>query len=417
MNHAALPLSCPLCLLRILPVIPALVILFAHFLAFSRISSSSCSLIMDAEPLDDSEKPFACDVCGHHFETTGSLRSHESAHTDVVHKCLRPKCVFSSSQKTDVMRHLKGFHGTAGSFACDHPGCTFLTTWEGNIAQHKQRVHIDAKPFASTTDHNGCGFRSNANGDLSCHKIVVHLNIRDKRCHVCGKGFYTKTQLMQHMVTHEGDGHEVAKCEDCPVNLRSKWSRKASPAAGQLFLCEHEVCDYQSRWKNNVSKHQKQVHSEERPFSCNYTGCSFRCKQKNTLTNHENRFHLKVKTKGCHICNKRFFWKAYLRAHMLSNHQTDAHDVDECDDCVTNLKKNERMSRAVVASRKRKAEREGKGTNSTTANKRFIENHKRKLAGNEEVACREAHAKSETTNSLNDDLIDMHMDMQLLSSL
>ena len=364
---------------------------------------------MDAKLQDTSTKPFACNVCDHRFANKGNLQKHKQAvHGDDVFKCPQPGCQFSSSWKDSLASHLKGFHGTAGSFACDHPGCTFQTKWRASITQHKRRVHSDERPFAC--DQNGCGFRSKKSGNLSQHKKTVHLNIRDKRCHVCEKGFYSKSCLRSHMNTHEGDGHEVAKCEECSVNLRSKLSLRT--AAGKSFPCDHQGCDYKSRSKNNVLSHQKQVHSEERPFSCNYTGCSFRCKRKTNLKNHTNQIHLKVKAKQCHVCDKRFSWKSNLRALMMSQHQKEDHDVDKCDDCVTNLKPNQRKCKAGVASHKRKARREG-----INANKQVIENHKRKTGGNKEVASKVAPAESGTTGSLNDELIDMHMDMQLLSSL
>ena len=128
-----------------------------------------------------------------------------------------------------------------------------------------------------------------------------------------------------------------------------------------------------------------------------------------------NHVHFKVKTKWCHLCSKGFFRKKNLRDHMISNHQTEDHDVDECEDCITNLKKNERLYQALIAARKRKARREG--TRSTTANKRPIVIRKRKVAGIQKVVCKEAHAERGTSYSLNDELIDMHIDMQLLASL
>ena len=148
------------------------------------------------------------------------MRQHKQVvRGDDVFKCPQPECQYSSSRKTTVEIHLKGFHGTAGSFACDHPGCTFRSTWSRNIAQHKRQVHSDKKPFIC--DHTGCLYRAKTTSNLSSHKKMVHLNIRDKRCHVCDKEFHTKTHVRIHMTTHEGDGHEVAKCEDCSVNLRS----------------------------------------------------------------------------------------------------------------------------------------------------------------------------------------------------
>ena len=193
------------------------------------------------------------------------MRRHKQAvHGDVVFKCPQPGCQFSSSRKTNLMEHLKGFHGTAGSFACDHPGCAFRSTWRHNIAQHKRQVHSDEKPFVC--DHTGCSFRAKTKWRLANHKKGVHLNIRDRRCHVCERRFVENYQLRAHMTTHEGDGHELDKCEDCSLYLRRRASRKPRPAAGKVFPCDRQGCDYKSRRKNDLMSHQKYVHSEGKTF-------------------------------------------------------------------------------------------------------------------------------------------------------
>ena len=134
------------------------------------------------------------------------------------------------------------------------------------------------------------------------------------------------------------------------------------------------------------------------------------------MANHEKRVHLKIKTKCCHVCEKRFFILSSLRDHMMSQHQTKDHDVVKCDHCVTFLKKNHKLSQAKLASNKRKVERNG--THSTPANKQGIKCHEKEVGGEVEnaFAFKALQVESET-DSLNEDLIDMHMDMQLLSSL
>ena len=370
---------------------------------------------MHPEPRNKSEKPFACDVCDHRFKTTSIMRHHKQAvHGEKVFKCPQPECQYSSSSKSNLSSHLNGFHGTAGLFACNHPGCTFRTTWRYSFGKHKQQVHSDEKPFAC--DHTGCSFRTKVRSDLSKHKNAVHLNIRDKRCHVCEKGFPSKSHLRVHMKTHDKNGHEMEKCEDCSVNLKTKSWRKTKPAAGKSFHCDHQGCDYKSRWKSVLFSHRKQAHSLEKPFSCNYNGCSFRCKMEHDLMSHDKRVHQKIRTKKCHVCDKRFFSKSNLRVHMMS-HQENDHDMGQCDKCVTYLKKDNKRSQAQTASHKRRAQR--KGINSTPANKLNIEYHKKKVAGKNDnsVVFEEVQVVNEAADRLNDDLIDMHMNMQLLSSL
>ena len=83
------------------------------------------SLSMDAESRDERKKPFACDVCGRRYTEAGNMRRHkQTVHGNDVFKCPQPGCQVSSARKVNLMHHVEGFHGTAGSFSCDHPGCT-----------------------------------------------------------------------------------------------------------------------------------------------------------------------------------------------------------------------------------------------------------------------------------------------------
>ena len=208
--HASFSFSCS-------PIFSSAAEVHLSSVSFSHLSS------MQPKSREKSEKLFACNVCDHRFAMADNMRSHKQAvHGEKVFKCPQPGCEYSPSRKIHLVNHLKGFHGTAGSFACDHPGCSFRTAWPGSISNHKRQVHSDERPFAC--DYTGCAYRAKMMGNLTQHKNSVHLNIRNERCHVCEKEFHGKPGLRLHMTTHEGDGHEMAKCEDCSVNLRSKSS-------------------------------------------------------------------------------------------------------------------------------------------------------------------------------------------------
>ena len=365
---------------------------------------------MDPDSRVRDERPFSCDVCDRRFKNAAAMRNHKQfVHGEKIFKCPQLGCGFSASRKTGLAQHTEGAHGTAGSLACDHPGCTYQSTWRTNIAVHKRLKHTDKRPFPC--DQMGCSYRAKTTDHLTRHRNTVHLNIRDKRCHVCEKGFRDKSSIRTHMTKHEGKGHEIAKCEDCCVNLRCKSTLKPKKPVN-CFTCDHPGCNYKSQKKSMLSRHQKRFHSEERPFACSHAACSYRCKSKSDLTRHQKQVHLKIKTKLCHVCDKRFFLISDVRAHMLSLHQLGDHDIDKCVDCVTNLTMNHRLSQVQMAWRKRRA---GEESSLTTANKLGIEKERRKSRGKEGNSSAKEPVKSETTGRLNDDLIDVHMDMELLS--
>ena len=135
-------------------------------------------------------------------------------------------------------------------------------------------------------------------------------------------------------------------------------------------------------------------------------------RQRITFALHRKQVHLKITTKRCHVCDKRFFAKRELRAHMSSQHQTIDHDMAECDNSVIYLKKSHTRSQAMTASHERRARKEE--TDRTAANMQDIESYRR---GAQNSFCFKGMEVKSETPDLNDELIDMHTDMQLLSSL
>ena len=104
-----------------------------------------------------------------------------------------------------------------------------------------------------------------------------------------------------------------------------------------------------------------------------------------------------------------------LRDHMLSQHQTEDHDIDECDDCVVYLKKKRRPSQALMAALRRRAGKEG--IDATAANMQDVDSHEKRAKDEEEnsIDCKEIII--EMAKGLNDELMNVHMDMQLIPSL
>ena len=205
----------------------------------------------------------------------------------------------------------------------------------------------------------------------------------DKRCHVCDKDYDHNNS----MLTHEDEGHHMD--EDVPSDRQEKEAtqekqiidhhnsepeeavsltgsnRTISMQTGHLISAAQIADQDGSPDDATISSNRffddrrpaamipialspnpaavvltfaskQHVHSEERRFTCSHTGCSFSSKTKSSLTIHRN-VHLKIRTKRCHICNTRFFFKSGLRAHMLSQHQTNHHDIDLCENCLTNF--------------------------------------------------------------------------------
>ena len=164
------------------------------------------------------------------------------------------------------------------------------------------------------------------------------------------------------------------------------------------FACDHPGCSFESSWRDSIAKHKRYVHSDDRPFACDHPVCSFRCKTRSNLTTHQQQVHLNIRTKQCHVCDKRFSWKAALRVHMMAQHQTNVHDMGKCDHCVTYLKKNHRMSLAAIASFKRRNERNGSHSTPRDAC-RADQKGQEKLSDSQQRKRKEAQRKAQKQRS------------------
>ena len=232
------------------------------------------------------------------------------------------------------------------------------------------------------------------------HPLSMDAESRDKRdetfaCDFCDRLFTTKGGRQRHK--QAAHSKVVFKCPRAECEFSS--SRKITLAThlegvhgttGSV-VCDHPGCTFRFTSRGSITSHKRHVRSDERPFACNYTGCSFRCKTKGNLTIHQQQVHQKIRTKCCHVCEKRFFMLAHLRAHMLSQHKTNDHDMDDCADCDTCLKKSDRRSQAQwTASRKR-------GENEAS------QSQNRKVGEEGKSAAFTMQNESETTHCLNDD--------------
>ena len=273
--------------------------------------------------------------------------------------------------------------------------------------------------------------------------LSMHPKSREKHknklaCDECDHPIKTDTNMRKHKrVAH---GNVVFKCLQPGCEYSSPWKGNvASHLKGfhgtvKSFACDHPGCSFESSWRDSIAKHERYVHSDDRPFACDHPVCSFRFKTRSNLTNHKTLVHLNIRTKQCHVCDKRFSWKAALRVHMMAQHQTKDHDMAKCDHCVTYLKKNHRMSLSAIASFKRRNER--KGSHSTPRDAcRADQKGQEKLSDSQQRKRKEAQRRAQKQRSgpsgkhangdvssesidhcLNDDLVNVHIHMQLLSS-
>ncbi|XP_056618724.1 zinc finger protein 407 [Triplophysa dalaica] len=200
-----------------------------------------------------------------------------------------------------------------------------------------------------------CGFLADGLSGLNVHISMKHPS-KEKHFHclLCGKSFYTESNLQQHLSSATHMRNEQGSVEDLPEGGASfKCVRCNEPCQTEQDLFVHikekheemlkEVNKYvledteqinRERQENqgNVCKYCGKVckssnsmaflahvrtHTGSKPFMCKI--CNFATAQLGDARNHVKR-HLGMREYKCHICGWAFVMKKHLNTHLLGKH-------------------------------------------------------------------------------------------------
>ncbi|KAF9796755.1 hypothetical protein SFRURICE_001835 [Spodoptera frugiperda] len=202
----------------------------------------------------DTNKANICDICGKVFNRSSALKAHLNCHK--VKQC--PYCSKILKSHSHYNLHLKNH----------------------SILTKRKRL---MKYYTC----NSCDYRSLNKNTLEAHINKNHLNIRPYICDICQKGFYKKSHLTQHLLTHEKVKDKT--CEIC----------------GDTFLNEKTLMEH------------LMIHSGQKPFKCDVCGAEFITSGRRL--EHMKRKHLE-KSECCLVCDKKFGLKKDLNAHLKHVH-------------------------------------------------------------------------------------------------
>ena len=219
-------------------------------------------------------------------------------------------------------------------------------------------THSTEKPF----ECDMCDFRCKQKGNLDRHKMQIHINERPFKCNECDYASKTRSSLQQHI--RGKHSNQSFACEITGCQYRTNWPnvlknhQKEFHSNVRPFACKE--CDYRSKTNGNLQKHIRAVHKQEKPFSCHF--CDFKTAVRRDLVQHEaihndvrpfkclvqgcgygsNRVyylkeHVKRKHAGiedfpCHVCSKRFYLRIQLKRHLSIIHGD--HDSQSCKNCL-----------------------------------------------------------------------------------
>nr|XP_056723141.1 zinc finger and SCAN domain-containing protein 21-like [Euleptes europaea] len=137
--------------------------------------------------------------------------------------------------------------------------------------------------------------------DESIMQQMLPPGARDNSCHVCGKAFRRRSNLIAHERTHSGE--RWYNCSDCG---KSFVSRAAFLIHQRVHTGEKPYkCSYCGKGFNTGSSltRHKRIHTGEKPYEC--LGCGKRFNDYSNFIVHK-RIHTGEKPYECSVCGKRF---------------------------------------------------------------------------------------------------------------
>ncbi|KAG5271306.1 hypothetical protein AALO_G00178270 [Alosa alosa] len=200
-----------------------------------------------------------------------------------------------------------------------------------------------------------CGFMADGLSGLNVHISMKHPS-KDKHFHclLCGKSFYTESNLHQHLTSAAHLRNEQASIEELPEGGATfKCVRCNDPFETEQELFVHikekheellrEVNKYVLEDTEQINREREEnqgsvckycgkvckssnsmaflahvrTHTGSKPFSCKI--CNFATAQLGDARNHVKR-HLGMREYKCHICGWAFVMKKHLSTHLLGKH-------------------------------------------------------------------------------------------------
>uniref|UniRef100_H0XPS5 Zinc finger protein 407 n=2 Tax=Otolemur garnettii TaxID=30611 RepID=H0XPS5_OTOGA len=226
-----------------------------------------------------------------------------------------------------------------------------------DCAQAVKKKKAEGTSFGESTRIrcDDCGFLADGLSGLNVHIAMKHpTKEKHFHCLLCGKSFYTESNLHQHLASAGHMRNEQASVEELPeggATFKCVKCTEPFDSEQNLFLHikgQHEellrevnkyivedteqinrereenqgnVCKYcgkMCRSSNSMAflAHIR-THTGSKPFKCKI--CHFATAQLGDARNHVKR-HLGMREYKCHVCGVAFVMKKHLNTHLLGKH-------------------------------------------------------------------------------------------------
>ncbi|XP_047206181.1 general transcription factor IIIA, b isoform X1 [Girardinichthys multiradiatus] len=229
-------------------------------------------------------KPFFCENCEKSFCTRCELTRHERVHSgEKPNKCPADGCSEVFGKNASMKNHIARVHQHQEErYQCDLQGCGKDFRKKKQLKAHKSE---HGEPLAFHCVFNGCG-KDFASQDKLKHHEKVHQGYlcNFDLCHFQSK---TWTEYLKHREQHK----VKVLCETCKRLFNNTWflhlhELRVHSGEKRYLLCPREGCDRKFTCRFKLESHLLGDHEGKKPFTCAYAGCGKSFPLKESLWRH-----------------------------------------------------------------------------------------------------------------------------------
>ena len=242
----------------------------------------------------------SCDFCGLACDGSAKLQAHvQQQHLKAgkrTFNCDVTSCEFTSSNARAILDHQLGHlkrNDGKPTRQCDVKTCTF-TSQDSQALEEQHQPGRRTSQLTDTAKIHKCDFTP---------------------CQFTSSDFQA---LKKHLMTEHNKQHFV--CEDCGKLYSTPGALKLHTHLAHVKKYSCSLCDELFEWKQDLVKHQTQVHPNDTLLLCQY--CAFTAKTPHSLRRHEECRHeqTSVAQLVCDCCGLAFNHAGELRRHVQKKH-------------------------------------------------------------------------------------------------
>ena len=281
-------------------------------------------------------KVVTCEICQQKFADRTLLHAHEDREhrQNEIVECFHCKKPFRGI--VHLRSHIRSVHIMQGDRSKLCHLCPAKFKWAVSLRQHIDEIHEGNKHAKCEL----CGKTFYSNSQLRRHERCHGLHkSKCVICQQCGKQFLFAHNLKRHVEAMHGTRQEIYHCSYCGKGFRLKTSmvshvllvhfsmfsfsckecRASFPRSKFLIdhmASVHNIKDFQV--KENRKERYKYAKDDSDLFYCSYCSTGFHYKAK--LVDHIHTSHAEIFPHRCDICKQGFLEASFLDNHRLKSH-------------------------------------------------------------------------------------------------